>query len=280
MLELYPDTDEREVFLALLKSRKRLELFECVRRRRDGVPLHIIENAMGMFDNQGELVEIKGYLFDNTARRRAEEALQKSEKLYRMLFENAGEGILLIQTNKDHDGEIIAANSAGASMHGYEVGEMITKNYRDFHEPKNVQSSEERFRRVLTGEWVAGETTHVRKDGSVFPVEYSAGLLDLGDSMYILAFIRDISDRREAENRKDELIQELRKALAEIKTLRGFIPICAHCKKIRNDRGYWEQIESYIRDHTGAVFSHGICPECMEKYYGNYMDDGNEPSKD
>lgn len=60
---------------------------------------------------------------------------------------------------------------------------------------------------------------------------------------------------------------ELRSALAKVKKLSGFLPICAHCKKIRDDAGYWKQIEEFIRDHTEAEFSHGICPECASKLY-------------
>jgi hypothetical protein len=65
-------------------------------------------------------------------------------------------------------------------------------------------------------------------------------------------------------------INELENALAQIKTLRGLLPICSHCKKIRNDKGYWEYMEIYVRDHTEADFSHGICPECMEKFYPDH----------
>jgi len=63
--------------------------------------------------------------------------------------------------------------------------------------------------------------------------------------------------------------QELKNALAEIKTLRGIIPICSNCKKIRDDQGFWQQVESYVMKHTEASFSHGICPECVEKLYGD-----------
>ena len=62
-------------------------------------------------------------------------------------------------------------------------------------------------------------------------------------------------------------VQELRLALEQIKTLRGIVPICANCKKIRNDKGYWQQVEVYVRDHTEAEFTHGICPECIQKLY-------------
>jgi AmiR/NasT family two-component response regulator len=63
------------------------------------------------------------------------------------------------------------------------------------------------------------------------------------------------------------LNKELEKALSEIKTLRGILPICASCKNVRDDKGYWNQIESYIRDHSEAEFSHSLCPECAKKLY-------------
>lgn len=68
-------------------------------------------------------------------------------------------------------------------------------------------------------------------------------------------------------------------ALGEIKTLNGLIPICCHCKKIRNDEGYWQHVEVYVRDHTHADFSHGICPECAKALYENYNDSGSEASR-
>ena len=66
---------------------------------------------------------------------------------------------------------------------------------------------------------------------------------------------------------REKLIVQLQKALSEMKTLKGIFPICASCKKIRDDKGYWNQIESYIRDRSNAQFSHGICPECVRKLY-------------
>jgi len=66
-------------------------------------------------------------------------------------------------------------------------------------------------------------------------------------------------------NQKNEKLQ---KALDEIKTLKGIVPICAHCKKIRDDKGYWNLLESYIEKHSEAEFSHGMCPDCLEELYG------------
>jgi len=78
-------------------------------------------------------------------------------------------------------------------------------------------------------------------------------------------------------DRRKKIEKELREALSTVKTLSGLLPICSHCKKIRDDKGYWNQIESYIRDHSEAEFSHGICQECAKKYYPDldlYDDDG------
>ncbi len=80
---------------------------------------------------------------------------------------------------------------------------------------------------------------------------------------------RDITERKRAEEERERLIEELQEALDKIKTLKGLLPICSECKKIRDDKGYWNQIEGYIETHSDALFSHGICPGCMDKLYGD-----------
>ena len=70
---------------------------------------------------------------------------------------------------------------------------------------------------------------------------------------------------------REKLYLELKDAMTQIKTLKGIIPICANCKKIRDDKGYWGQVEIYIREHSEAEFSHGICPECKEELYGDFL---------
>jgi uncharacterized membrane protein YciS (DUF1049 family) len=80
----------------------------------------------------------------------------------------------------------------------------------------------------------------------------------------------EIKERKQAETEKDRLITELKDALSQVKTLSGLMPICASCKKIRDDSGYWNQIESYIRDHSEAEFSHSICPECSKKLFPEF----------
>ncbi|GAB6095624.1 hypothetical protein JCM14469_18760 [Desulfatiferula olefinivorans] len=83
--------------------------------------------------------------------------------------------------------------------------------------------------------------------------------------------------RRMVEMQEQLAVQfrELRQALDHIKTLQGIVPICCFCKKIRDDKGYWDQVEVYVSKHSNAEFSHGICPDCMEKHYPDECDDDN-----
>lgn len=83
------------------------------------------------------------------------------------------------------------------------------------------------------------------------------------------------TELKEAEAEKDRLIEQLREAAEKIKTLNGLIPICSSCKNIRDDKGYWQQVEEYIRVHSGIQFSHGICPTCIKKLYPDYVKQKN-----
>jgi hypothetical protein len=98
---------------------------------------------------------------------------------------------------------------------------------------------------------------------------FSVSMLPWGIAFMILnAFIGLFWGKiRQADAEKSKVIADLQEALAKVKTLSGFLPICASCKKIRDDKGYWNQIEAYISEHSAVEFSHGICPECVEKLY-------------
>ncbi|MCK5836510.1 MAG: hypothetical protein KAH09_04535 [Desulfobacula sp.] len=90
---------------------------------------------------------------------------------------------------------------------------------------------------------------------------------------------QEIERRKLVEKERDTIIQELKKSLSEVKTLNGLLPICSHCKKIRDDNGYWNQIEAYIQKHSDAEFSHGICQDCIKKYYPDLSVDIDTPEK-
>jgi GAF domain len=91
--------------------------------------------------------------------------------------------------------------------------------------------------------------------------------------------IGSLCARKRIEMEREKLIQELRSALARIKTLRGLIPICSNCKKIRDDQGFWQAMEAYVRKHSEADFSHSLCPECTRELYPDYAS-GPEKTND
>ncbi|MCC6488606.1 MAG: PAS domain-containing protein [Candidatus Hydrogenedentes bacterium] len=106
-----------------------------------------------------------------------------------------------------------------------------------------------------------GEVRHVYQRGEVIEVPGT-------HQIRLVAISHDITERKRSEALREQLIRDLQSALARIKTLSGLIPICSSCKRIRDDSGFWNQIESYIKEHSDAEFSHGICPECAKKLYG------------
>jgi two-component system sensor histidine kinase AtoS len=125
--------------------------------------------------------------------------IEESEKRYRMLFERAEDGIFIIAAEGGNFLQIIAANHAAAKMHGYTDNELLTLKMTDLDASDSAENVPSLVERILLGEWVNVELSHRRKDGAIFPVEVSAGLLELGNHKYILAFDRDITERKQAE---------------------------------------------------------------------------------
>jgi hypothetical protein len=103
--------------------------------------------------------------------------------------------------------------------------------------------------------------------GDKVPVLKTVVSVILEGREHLLESFLDITARKQAEEERERLIKELQVALAEVKKLSGLLPICAACKSIRDDQGYWQQIEAYIGDHSEAQFSHSVCPKCAKKLY-------------
>jgi len=89
-----------------------------------------------------------------------------------------------------------------------------------------------------------------------------------GEHNAILASFRDATERESLAAEKESLIAELKQAVARVKHLSGLLPICSSCKKIRDDSGYWHQVEAYLQEHADATLTHGICPDCIDSIYG------------
>lgn len=196
-------------------------------------------------------------------RKAAQKALKDSEQLYHALFENNTSMILLVDPDSR---KIVNANPAACSFYGYSRQQFTKMKVHDIdnHSEEEVGRA---FASIKSGEQNHFNFQHTLANGELRDVEVFSGPIKIGGNLLLCSIIHDISARRIAEKEKEVLIEELQRALNEIKTLRGILPICAHCKKIRDDTGYWNQIESYINQHSEARFSHGICPDCIEKLY-------------
>jgi len=186
-----------------------------------------------------------------------------SETLYRLLFENGMDGIMLTAP----DGSILDANPASCQMFERTREEIIAAGrdgLMDSSDPRLAILIEQRQRTGVAH----GELSGRRRDGTLFPVEMSSVVFKNPEGhLRTCLIIRDISQRKTAETERERLIQELREALGKVKSLSGLLPICASCKKIRDKDGHWHYLEIYIRTHTEADFSHGICPECRRRLY-------------
>lgn len=110
------------------------------------------------------------------------------------------------------------------------------------------------------------EQSRITDKGKIYYEIISSALRNArGEIVAGIEAVRDITERKNAEREKENLIAELKEALEKINTLKGMIPMCAWCRKIRDNRGYWKHVGKYVEEHTEALFTHGICPDCAEK---------------
>jgi two-component system sensor histidine kinase AtoS len=116
-----------------------------------------------------------------------------------VLFESAGDAIFILEAAGANAGRIVSANQAAADMHGYTVEELLELKIQDLDTPEAAAESPKHIRRILDGDWIDAEISHRRKDGTVFPVEISAGPLEFEGRTYMLAFDKDITERKQAE---------------------------------------------------------------------------------
>jgi PAS domain S-box-containing protein len=195
---------------------------------------------------------------------RTEWLLRASEARFRLLADSNILGIGFW----DASGAITDANDEYLRTFGYARADLIAGavNFRAPTPPEYAASDARVLERLAAGERVPPwEKDLIRKDGQRVPVLLGvAPFKDRAD--HGVAFTLDITDRKLAEENQRTLLLELQTALAQVKTLQGWIRICANCKRVLNDAGDWEQFEAYVHAHAGVDFSHGICPECATKW--------------
>lgn len=227
--------------------------------------------------------------------------LEKNEERLRVIVESAHDGI--VTTNEF--GTIESVNARVTSLFGYRPGKLIGEHlsmllssaYGERGAGETLPGYLARNKMDQLG--VSYVVHGLRQDGHQFFMDIAVNEALLAGEKFYTVMLRDVTERVAAQRvlhqskdelerrvkerttaleesnvrlhdeitRRKELIQELQTALGEIKTLSGLLPICASCKKIRDDKGYWNQIEVFIREHSDAEFSHGICPDCIRELY-------------
>jgi hypothetical protein len=226
---------------------------------------------------QSSLTRPYQVLFGELAHREAD--LRASESRMRSLLHNAAAVVVLVAP----DLNVHEFNPGAQELFGWRRQDILGGS---LPEVLVAPADRDRVRRalaeVLAGEEVRGlELTMHTKIGAERVVLWNATRLADAEGQPLGAILsgQDITQRKRAENERETLIRELETALQEIRTLSGLLPICAQCKKVRDDRGYWRQIEAYVQDHSQARFSHGICPDCARHLYPELADSEGQPSK-
>jgi PAS domain S-box-containing protein len=164
------------------------------------------------------------------------------------------------------DGTVVSWNHSAERVYGFRAGEIIGRNVSILYPDDRLDELIDTMERVKRGDHVGrAETSRMRKGGRLVPLSVTISPMRNGDGKICGASViaRDITVRKQEEEERIKLIEELTDALARAKTLAGLLPICASCKRIRDDHGYWQQVEVYISQHSDAMFTHGICTECF-----------------
>ena len=210
---------------------------------------------------------VKALEIEAVRRKHVEEELRKSEARYTDLYDNSPDMYVSVDAETTL---ILQCNQTLADKLGYSKEEIVGCSIFDIYHADCMDRVKKTFRVfVETGEVHDTELQLKRKDGSKIDVSLNVTSVrdKNGKTLYSRSSWRDITQRKRGERALLREKDRLQEAIKKIKTLSGLLPICATCKKIRDDKGYWSQIESYIRQHSEAEFSHSICPDCAEKHY-------------
>jgi PAS domain S-box-containing protein len=232
-----------------VQSPENLETLSPEETRRTLLELHVHQVELEM---------------QNEELRRAQAELDAARARYFDLYDLAPMGYVTVS----EQGLILETNLTAATLLGVARGALVKQPISQFilKEDEDIHYLH-RKRLFETGEPQTYELRMVRKDGTAFWAQLSAtAAQDANGAPVCRVVMSNITTLKQTE-------AALRKALSDVRTLRGIVPICANCKKIRDDQGYWNQVEVYVRNHTEAEFSHGFCPECIKKLYPEFEPD-------
>jgi PAS domain S-box-containing protein len=260
-----PLNDSKRAVAKSKKNKSKLTRFETLPRQAER---RLFEQAVDLSDMPLE---------DITERKKSELALIAAKQQLESIVQTVPDIIYRL----DPHGRLIFVNDS-VKRYGYEPEELLGTNVMKIVYPEDKAKTIHRIKERRTGvrstksfetRLITRNQTPVSFEVFIISAEglYSPSKAGLGDFLGTQGIARDITERKQAEEEREKLISKLQEALDNIKTLKGLLPICSNCKKIRDDQGYWNQIEAYIRDHSDAEFSHGICPDCAQDLYSEFI---------
>jgi PAS domain S-box-containing protein len=193
------------------------------------------------------------------------------EKLFYLaaIVDSTGEAII----SQNLEGIITTWNSGARQLFGYTEAEAVGRSIFMLIPEALHGSRSEMFEKLRSGIPIESfETKRVRKDGAEVDVYLAISPIKGADGklMGASAIAYDITERKKIEAERTRMIDELNETLSKVRTLSGLLPICASCKKIRDDKGYWQKLETFVHEHSNAEFSHSICPDCMDRLYSDF----------
>ncbi|MDY6838386.1 MAG: PAS domain S-box protein [Thermodesulfobacteriota bacterium] len=231
--------------------------------KRNKTQKRLIDELTGPRHRIGELQASEAHL----------NSLKEALSIFYDAIDSAVGGMIIT----DLSGRIRYVNPAFLRMFEYhDKAEIIGADAAVLFASKKVKSLRDVRAYIDLTQGATEEFVVLHKDGTKFYVEVSCSNVtnDKGHVTGRIASFVDITQRKHMELERETLIAQLQSALAKVKTLRGLVPICASCKNIRDDKGFWHQVEAYIHDHSEAVFSHSICPDCALKLYPELCEQG------
>jgi PAS domain S-box-containing protein len=199
--------------------------------------------------------------------------LHESEERFRSIYDGTKDAILLLRD----DWQILDVNPAACDLCNVSRGDLISKSLWSIIKQENLP--EFTMKKSVDTTAVEFETSLIRTHSEEKLLDVKMSVIHSVDKRRFIVVLRDITERKKAEQEREELIRELTAALAEVRTLTGLLPICSSCKKIRDDQGYWNQIEEYFHKRSDVQFTHGLCPECMAQLYPDIIAERDKSDK-
>lgn len=208
----------------------------------------------------------KTYGIEKIYPREITKELLSARNHFEMILEKMKEGVMEI----NFDGRIIYANPASLFLTNLSEEELLGLKFEELFIPEDRQRIRERLDDPSEKPVPIGENSPAILSSNEMTLDF---IPIAEEETTVIVILNDISEKKRIETEREKLIVELKKALAEIKTLSGFLPICSICKKIRDDKGYWNKLEDYLSEHSDASLTHSICPECLKKHYPEFSDE-------